>query len=1113
MNYYLNYLIFELEKRRTQYCYICRGLWFKRRFPLVIVFCFSSILNVCLATSFNSYERHFPIERAAYMPDESESIPFKEEGEYETAMDIGEIDKLAQIEITGKVTDSLNTPLVGVTIKEKGGKGSTTTDGNGSYSLEVSDDAVLIISYVGYEAQEISVAGRKKINVVLRSGISELNEVVVVGYGTQKKETLTGSVSVVEGGDLARTKNENVVNMLTGKAPGVRVVQKSAAPGDYDATIDIRGMGDPLFVIDGVVRDQGYFSRMNAEEIDNISILKDASAAVYGLRAANGVVLITTKSGNAQNGKVDIAFNSSYSVQQFLNVPKSVNAVDYMILRNEENWQDFGRNYMARTNPVFTEKDFQPYLDGEKQSYDWFKAVFRNSTPQYEQNLSVNGGSEKLRYYFNLGYSKQIGAYKSDDYKNDRWNLRTNVDAQITSRLKAKVSLGAILDNTRKPNGVDWTAYKMTWLTRPDAPFYANDNPEFPNGDSELLNDGNNAIVQTDEDFVGYNLNKDRRFNGTLTLEYDIPGMKGLSVKGLYDYSVGLPDYNNYKHSYSLFQYNPDNDTYSQIERNTPSSITKGVNFNFDTDLQLGLYYQNSFLKHNVNGFLIYEETYSNWDGFSAFRELMVESEYLFAGEDKNQRAIGAGIGDRASTSVIGSFSYDYSEKYLFDFKFRYDGSSRFPKGSRFGFFPAILAGWRLSEEEFIKDNITFLSNLKIRASYGEMGDDGSAGNYPPATGYNLNGDNLGWIYDGTLTGGVSASNIPNPDLTWYKIKSYNAGLDFGFLNSKLTGAFDLYKRDRLGLLATSASVIPGTVGASLPQENLNNDRNFGYEISLNYRDNVDDLSYYVGGQLSRTRYMRTKWLETPAGNSYDQWRNRSSGRYGNIWWGQESGGMFTSIEQIRSFEMPTGQNTLPGDWWMADWNGDGVIDDNDVHPIATTGLPIFTYGISLGASWKGFDLALDFAGAYGVYVQYGEVLTEALPFGGQNTLSYFMDRWHPVDPDADYFNPDTEWVSGFYPVTGRDGQRTGTNGIQNASYLRLKTAEIGYSLPGSLLSKAKIKGLKLYLSGYNLLTFTKLKNVDPERPGAEGGASTSDIDFYNYPVNRTYTAGVRIEF
>lgn len=1016
-------------------------------------------------------------------------------------------------EITGKVTDEDGSGLPGVSVVIEGTSGGTVTDNDGKFTITVpSDQTVLIFSFIGYVTQKITVGSLSVVDVSLVADVTNLDEIVVVGYSTQKKATLTGAVSVIDNKDIVRTKNENVLNSLTGKLPGVRIVQKSAAPGAYDTQIDIRGMGDPLFVIDGIVRDKDYFARMSAEEVESVSILKDGTAAVYGLRSANGVVVVTTKKGVAHaDGKVDITLNTSTSMQQFLYVPRSVGAIDYMTLRNEQNWQDFGKNYLIRTNPIFTEDQFEPYRNGTKQSYNWFDQVFDKTTPQYETNLSVNGGSEKIRYYFTLGYSKQMGAYKSGDYYSSRWNMRTNIDAQITKRLSTRVSLGTIMVDAHQPNGTGWTTYKLTWLTRPDAPFYANDNPEYPNGDSQFLNEGANMIVQTDADYVGYNITKDRKFNGTLTLEYDIPGVEGLSAKGVYDYSPSLPDYTNYKRAYTLYRYNPDNDTYSPIQRNTPSDITRSVSISYSTNMQLGLHYDHSFGNHNVNSFLIYEERYNSWDSYNAYRELMVKSEYLFAGEDKNQRATEGEIADRASKSLIGQLSYDFRSKYLIDFKFRYDGSSRFPEGSRFGFFPSISAGWRLSEEGFIKNNFVFLNNLKIRGSYGEMGDDSSAGNYPPATGYGLNGNEYGWFYGGTLTGGVSASSIPNPQLTWYKVKAYNIGLDFELLDQKLSGTVDVYKRDRSGLLATSASVIPGTVGASLPQENLNSDRNFGYEISLRYNNTFRDIKYYVGGQLSATKSMRTHWLETPAGNSYDRWRNRTSGRYNDIWWGNESQTQFTSYEQIQNYGLPLPQSTLPGDWVLNDWNEDGVVNDADQHPIASLGRPVFNYGISLGGTWKGLDLALDFQGAWGVYVQYAEALTEALPFGGQNTLTWFMDRWRPADPNADYFNPNTEWIPGYYPVTGHDGRRTGTNGVQNASYMRLKTAEIGYSLPKRWLSRISMNNLRLYVSGYNLLTFSGLKNVDPERPTA--GTGDAYVEFYNYPVNKTYTIGATVKF
>jgi TonB-linked SusC/RagA family outer membrane protein len=1018
--------------------------------------------------------------------------------------------------ITGKVTEADGSALPGVNVIIEGTNLGTVTDADGNYSIDApSSESVLVFSFIGYTTHKATIGALSVVDVSLEADATKLGEVVVVGYTTQKRATLTGAVAVIDNQDIVRTKNENVLNSLTGKLPGVRIVQKSSAPGAYDSQIDIRGMGNPLFVVDGIVRDKDFFARLTSEEIESVSILKDGSAAIYGLGAANGVVLVTTKKGTSHSdGKIDITLNSSYSIQQFLYVPRSVGATDYMTLVNEKNAQDFGKNYPVKANPIFTDAAFAPYSDGSKKSYNWFDQVFNKRTPQSETNLSVNGGGEKLRYYFNIGYSKQMGAYKSGDYYSSRWNMRTNIQAQITKRLKAEIGLGAITVNTHQPNGTGWTTYKLTWLSRPDASFYANDNPAYPNGDSNFLNEGANMIVQTDADYVGYNINNDRRFNGTITLQYDIPGIEGLSAKGVYDYSPNLPDYTSYKRAYTLYRYNSDDATYSPISRNAPSDISKGIGISYSTNMQLGLNYSHTFFNnHNVNSFVIFQETYNAWDGFSAYRQVLINSEFLFAGE-KNTNLSNDQVkpGDAATHSLLGQLNYDFKGKYLLDFRFRYDGSSSFPQDHRFGFFPSISVGWRLSEESFIQDNLDMVSNLKLRGSYGVMGDNAAAETYPPSPGYNLDPNNFGWYYGGALTGGVSASAVTNPNLTWYTAKAYNAGIDFGVFNQRITGTFDIYKRDLTGILANRSATIPGTVGATLPQENLNSTRNYGYEISLRYNNNFRDITYYIGGQLSATKSKRTKWLETPAGNSYDQWKNRTSGRNDNIWWGNESKTQFTSYEQIQNSNIPVGQNTLPGDWVLNDWNGDGVINGDDDHPIATQGRAVFNYGISLGAAWKGFDLAVDFQGAYGVYVRYSEVLTEALPFGGQNTLSYFTDRWHPEDPNADYYNPNTKWVSGYYPVTGRDGRSTGTNGVQNASYMRMKTAQLGYTLPKKWISKINMQSVRFYVSGYNLLTFTGLKNVDPERPSS-GGTGAASVEFYNYPVNKTYTFGATVKF
>jgi TonB-linked SusC/RagA family outer membrane protein len=445
-----------------------------------------------------------------------------------------------QKKITGTVKDNAGNPIPGATVLVKGTTNGTTTDANGNYTISnVSTGNVLAISFVGMKTMEFKVGNQSTIEAVLTDESIGLDEVVAVGYSTQRKATITGSVATVKSEALVATKNENAINMLAGKMPGVRVVQKSAAPGAYNTIIDIRGMGTPLFVVDGVTRDQAYFARMDPQEIESVSVLKDGSAAIYGLHAANGVILVTTKSGTAQAGKVDITYNGSYSMQQFLSVPQGVSAQDYMTLRNESVFQNFNSNYLVRQNPYFTQAQMQPYIDG-KPSYDWMNAVFNKTTPQHQHNLSIDGGSEKLRYFMSLGYANQQGSYVGDGYYDDRYNFRSTVDAQITDHLKAKVTIGAILDELHQPTGTGWATYKTAWLMRPDAPIYANDNPDYLNGDATLLSGGQNMVAEVNADKVGYTINKTRRLNGSLQLTYDIPGVKGLQAKGSYDYATSL---------------------------------------------------------------------------------------------------------------------------------------------------------------------------------------------------------------------------------------------------------------------------------------------------------------------------------------------------------------------------------------------------------------------------------------------------------------------------------------------------------------------------------------------------------------------------------------------
>lgn len=1019
--------------------------------------------------------------------------------------------------VQGTVVDLMGEPVIGANVRVSGTTRGTITDINGVFKIEASPNDKLTITFIGYLDATVTASGTN-IKIVLEEDSKTLDEVVVVGYGTQKKATLTGAVSSVNSKEIAVTKNENVVNMLSGKIPGVRITQKSSQPGEFDNAIDIRGLGEPLIVVDGIPRDKAYFSRMDANEIESVSVLKDASASIYGIRAANGVILVTTKHGEeSSDGKFDITFSANYGWQQFLYMPETASATNHMLLMNEKAFNSFDANYPLRAQPRYTWQQMMAYSSKNNRGTNWSDELFDNNVPQQQYNISVNGGSKKVNYFFNLGYMDQEGSYKSGSLNYNRWNFRSNVDAHITNRLKATMQLSGYIDEKNQPFTDIWAVYKKAWTYRPTAQAWVNGDHNLPNYDTEML-ESDNPVATTDSRFTGYRKEKRANFNGSLTLAYDIPGVKGLQAKGFYSYDYNSTNNTEFKRAYQL--YGLVGEAMQTYDRNGDSYLRRNTDPSHGTVMQLSLNYDNKFGDHNVNALVLFEEQYNEWDNFYGQRVMKLDGEYLIYGEENDQIAGMSGAGEKTRQALVGKVNYDYKGRYMVDFSFRYDGSSSFPKGSRWGFFPAVSAGWRVSEEAFMKEWIPFLSNLKVRVSYGEMGDDGSANTYPQtAVAYQLNAGQLGYIYNGNFVSGVSATSIPNLDLTWYTAKTYNFGIDFDLWNQKLSGTFEVFKRKRDGLLQTSSAQVPGTVGASLPKENMESDETFGWEISLGHRNRVAGITYWVNGQISATKNRWDYHLDSQASNSMENWYRRDvSGRNKDIWFTYEEGGRFGSYDEIRYHNVTGanyGQGTLPGDYYYKDWNGDGIVNDSDRHPMATFNLPVFNYGITLGATWKGIDVSMNWQGAAGVYSSYDEVFTEVGPFNGGAALDIYEDRWHTVNPMDDPWNPNTQWVSGLYPATGHSFS-TGSTGIKNTSYLRLKTLEIGYTLPKTWLTKAGIKDLRVYFNAYNLLTFTGLDNIDPERPGRQGGANNdanSGILFYNYPVNRTFNIGATIKF
>jgi TonB-linked SusC/RagA family outer membrane protein len=1034
--------------------------------------------------------------------------------------------------IKGRIMDAKDGgPLSGATVSAGSGTAriSTSTDEKGAYAITVpATIAEITVSYVGYKDVIEKINGRGAINVTMNIGGKDMNEVVVVGYGTQKKTSLTGSVVQLKSSEIIVTKNENVMNMLTGKVPGLRMVQRTAEPGSYENSFDIRGFGAALIVIDGVPR--GGIERIDPNEIESISVLKDAAAAVYGVRAANGVILVTTKKGSGKNGKFDINYSVNQGWQQFLGMPKGVGPVDYMMLFNEKAKRDFGTNFVSNAPAPYSYENIKPWLDGTFAGADWIGTSFKNVSPQVQHNLNISGGSDKVSAFFSLGYMKQDGLYKSGDLDYNRWNVRSNISVKITDRLRAQALISGVMDTKNEPYSELYTIFKYAWNQIPINQIYANNNHDY----LSVMPDNANPLGMTDASKTGFRKTQARNLQGQFNLEYDIPGVRGLKARGMFNYGYNVNDYTGRRLLYNLYSYNPTDSSY------TPS-VVNGVNgkgtlernygTNVSTLSQLSLNYSNTFFHdHNVNALLLYEQSHSKDDNIMASRYVLLPVNYLFGGETTDQagNTSAGGVREVATRGIVGRVNYDYKGKYLAEFSFRRDASNKFkPGASQWGFFPAWSAGWRASEEPFFAHLVSprIISNLKLRASYGVMGyDDDNNVAFQYIGGYTYPSvdpaDNkpLGYMFDGQFVNGAVSRGLVNDALTWYTSHTKNIGLDFTVLNGKIDGTFEVFRRDRKGLLATRSSQLPGTVGVNLPSENLNTDRTQGWELSLTHKNRIGDLGIVVGGNLSYTRTMMRDVIETQAGNAFQQWKNTRANRYTNIWWGMDYGGQFSSYDQIYNYGTNTGggNNTvLPGDYYMQDWNHDGVINDQDYHPIAINDLPVMNFGFNIALSYKGFDMTALFAGATGFWTEYAEQYSHPLMYQG-SAFSKFLDSWHTVNPSDNVFDPNTKWVAGKYPAMGYnyDLINNSTKGVLDATYVRLKTIEFGYSLPKTLLSKAGIKNCRVYVNGYNLFTVTGLEGVDPEHPGqVPSGDFGFGLGGYKYPLNRTFNVGANVSF
>ena len=1012
--------------------------------------------------------------------------------------------------VKGKVVDVNGEPIIGANIVEKGTTNGIITDIDGNFTLSVARGAVLEISYIGYVTQEVKVTSNT-LSITMREDSQALEEVVVTGFGlAQKKATLTGAVTAVGADDISRSVASTASGALVGKIAGLNTRQTDGRPGSTTA-LQIRNMGSPLYVIDGVQSDASQFNNIDFNDIEAISVLKDASAAIYGVRAANGVVVVTTKKGK-RNSKNTVSINSYYGWQSLSTFPKPASAETYI------------KNYIqsetvqGKADYTYSKEDYAKWQQGTEKGYvpfDWFDYIWETA-PQYYVNANISGGSDKINYYVSLGHLNQdamivnYGGFK-------RYNVQMNLDAQITERLKMGVTMNGRIEEIHNPGvpGVDdyWCPRFGTYRNLPTKRPFANDNPNYPTLTST---DASTNFAWLNYDLSGEYKDTKRVVQLQGIVEYDI--WDGLKVKGLFGYLLNYRVMNNQEYTYKLYGYDEATDTYPVIFENTNPWRERHVGHEEELTSNIQLSYDKTFNEHHVAAVVGFEAIqrktpYAWMHAIPTANSLhLLDYETMDTYND---------YGDETQARLGWMFraNYDYANKYLLEFSARYDGSWKFPPSDRWGFFPSASIGWRVSEEAFWKDTQLgdIFTDLKIRGSYGMVGDDLSgsefSGVYSPfdyMAGYNYK--NGGSVIDGKYTIGSRPRGLPVTTISWVKAKILDLGFDVAFLDNRLSGQFDFFRRQRTGLPASRYDVLlPSEVGFSLPKENLNSDVHMGYDAAIRWNDKIEDFTYSIGGNITYARFYDWEQYKPRFSNSWDEYRNSINHRFGYLNWGLEAIGQFESWEEIATYPIDNdrqGNKTLrPGDIKYKDINGDGVINSMDERPIGyrQDSTPILNFGLNFAFGWKGFDLSFDLTG--GAMSSWFQEWEQRNPFhdGGNNPQYYMEDTWHL----ADIWDANSELIPGKYPMllignSSHSNYWNSTFWKKNIRYVKLRNLEFGYTLPKFLVQKANISDVRFYVAGTNLLTFSNAPGVDPE---------SNETNGLGYPTTRVINVGINLKF
>ncbi|QGY43673.1 SusC/RagA family TonB-linked outer membrane protein [Maribellus comscasis] len=1000
------------------------------------------------------------------------------------------------VSISGRVTDSDGQLLPGVTVIEKGTTNGTVTNIDGEYNLDkISSGAVLQFSFVGMKTQEIPFSGQSVINVVLENDAIGIEEVVAVGYGTMKRGAVTGAVSAIEGKELTIAPSTNTTAMMAGRLPGLIVQQKSGQPGNDIASYSIRGFGSALIIVDGVERN---FTQLDPNEIESVTVLKDASASIYGSRAGNGVVLVTTKRG--KSGAPNISFNSSFSVSQPTAFPDYVNAYQFASMLTQAEGG-------VGSGSTFSQEDIDKYKEGTEPGYvstNWKKEVMREWAPQQLHNLNINGGNEVTKYYFNLGYLNQGSMWRSGDGIYQRFNISSNVDVNISKRLSAQFDISWRREDRDDPHDLS-TIFNDLYFANPTVDISNWPSPELIPVAAPTRATEDQPVATSTQSMSGYIKDQRDYFNGSIFLKYELP-VSGLSI----DSKVDLWSYNRYRNefqkTFEVWEYDYENQVHSSAGTIGENYVGKTSYRSQKVTAQLALRYEKNFNSHSIKGLLLNEMIYDKSDNFWASRSNLISSSlpYLYAGSTDTQLNSDA-VYEDGRHSLVGRVNYSFGNKYLAEVSFRYDGSPRFAENKRWGFFPGVSLGWRISEESFMQDG--FFNNLKLRASAGRTGRD-AISDYDYLTGYELvTGINNVYLFGDETYTRLQSIGLANENITWEKIDLYNLGLDASILDGKFGSELDAFYRKRSGILATRESTVANTFGATLPAENINSLDNRGFEITLYHKRRVGDFSYNITANYS---WSRAKWLHYEERETFedadDERIHKVSGKWTNRTLGYLTDGFFNSQEEIdnETVDQDQGGNVSiePGDIRYVDYNGDGIITERDKVVLGKGTTPESMFGINMSASYKGFDFSMLWQGASGFVSRFNnDNNIGGLRASAGVPLAYQWEyQWNPDHPeDAQLPAPN---------VAGVKAHNMYLNDmyIKDATYMRLKNVTFGYNLPKSFLNSTGIEKVRFFISGLNLLTFYDFgifKDYDPE--------ITSSNAQETYPIQRVFSAGVNV--